>query len=148
MWDYWFKHFKDIGMSLYFYHFILVVCIYKLLDNWMNKNLISHGWKSKWKLVAQLCPTLCDPMDCSPPGSSVHGILQARVLEWVAISFSRVHMARKYISHSTKEMKVSLPDVSFPKRINITLSPGSLWSKCLKCCILSLFYCYPLIYNK
>ena len=32
---------------------------------------------------------LCDPMDCSPPGSSVHGILQARILEWVAISFSR-----------------------------------------------------------
>ena len=37
----------------------------------------------------QLCPTLCDPMDCSPPGSSVHGILQARTLEWVAISSSR-----------------------------------------------------------
>ena len=40
-------------------------------------------------LVAQLCLTLCDPMDCSPPGSSAHGILQARVLEWVAIPFSR-----------------------------------------------------------
>ena len=40
-------------------------------------------------LVAQLCPTLCDPMDCSLPGSSVHGILQARILEWVANSFSR-----------------------------------------------------------
>ena len=39
--------------------------------------------------VAQSCPTLCDPVDCSPLGSSVHGILQARVLEWVAISFSR-----------------------------------------------------------
>ena len=39
--------------------------------------------------VAQSCPTLCDPMDCSPPGSSVHGILQTRTLEWVAISFSR-----------------------------------------------------------
>ena len=39
--------------------------------------------------IAQLCPTLCDPMDCSPPGSSMHGIFQARVLEWVAISFSR-----------------------------------------------------------
>ena len=39
--------------------------------------------------AAQPCPTLCDPMDCSPPGSSVHGILQARILEWVAISFSR-----------------------------------------------------------
>ena len=39
--------------------------------------------------VAQSCPTLCDPVDCSPPGSSVHEILQARILEWVAISFSR-----------------------------------------------------------
>ena len=37
----------------------------------------------------QSCPTLCDPTDGSPPGSSVHGIFQARVLEWVAISFSR-----------------------------------------------------------
>ena len=39
-------------------------------------------------LVAQLCLTLFNPMDCSPPGSSVHGIFQARKLEWVAISFS------------------------------------------------------------
>ena len=38
--------------------------------------------------VAQSCPTLHDPMDCSPPGSSVHGIFQARVLEWSAIAFS------------------------------------------------------------
>ena len=37
----------------------------------------------------QLCPTLCDTIDCSPPGPSVHGILQARILEWVAISSSR-----------------------------------------------------------
>ena len=40
-------------------------------------------------LVAQLCPTPCDPMDCSPPGPSVHGILQARILECVAVPFSR-----------------------------------------------------------
>ena len=40
--------------------------------------------------VAQSCPTLCDPMDCSLSGSSVHGIFQARVLEWIAISFPRV----------------------------------------------------------
>ena len=40
-------------------------------------------------VVAQSCLTLCYPMDCSPPGSSVHGIFQARILEWVAISFSR-----------------------------------------------------------
>ena len=59
--------------------------------------LISKWWKF-WACpqtsvcvceVAQSCPALCDPMDCSPPGSSVHGILQARILEWVAISFSR-----------------------------------------------------------
>ena len=42
--------------------------------------------------VAQSCPTLSDPMDCSPPGSSIHGIFQARVLEWGAIAFS----ARRY----------------------------------------------------
>ena len=40
-------------------------------------------------LVSQSCPTLCNPMDCSPPGSSVHGLLQARILEWIAIHFSR-----------------------------------------------------------
>ena len=40
-------------------------------------------------LVAQSCPTLCNPMNCGPPGSSVHGILQARILEWIAIPFSR-----------------------------------------------------------
>ena len=39
-------------------------------------------------LVTQSCLTLCSPMDCSPPGFSVHGILQARILEWVAISYS------------------------------------------------------------
>ena len=37
-------------------------------------------------LVAQSCPTLCDPTDCSPPGSPVHGIFQAKVLEWVAFA--------------------------------------------------------------
>ena len=39
--------------------------------------------------AAKSCSTLCDPMDCSPPGSSVHGIFQARILDWVAISSSR-----------------------------------------------------------
>ena len=38
--------------------------------------------------VVQLCPALCDPMDCSPPGSSFHGLFQAQILEWVAISSS------------------------------------------------------------
>ena len=38
---------------------------------------------------AHLCPTLCDPLDCSPPGFSVHGVFKARILEWVSISYSR-----------------------------------------------------------
>ena len=44
--------------------------------------------KNMCVLVAQLCPTLCDPMDCSPPGFSVHGIFQEGIMEWFAISFS------------------------------------------------------------
>ena len=50
--------------------------------------------------VAQLCPTLHDPMDCSPPGSSIHGIFQARVLEWGAITFSVGILTRKLLGHS------------------------------------------------
>ena len=51
------------------------------------------SWNSSQVLslcsVIQLCPTLCGPMDCSPPGSSVHRIFQARILEWVAFSYFR-----------------------------------------------------------
>ena len=62
---------------------------YHLLTSTVKK-LISPKYPLKVKvLVAQLCPTRCDPVDCSPPGSSVRGILQARILEWVAIPFSR-----------------------------------------------------------
>ena len=42
--------------------------------------------------VAQSCPTLSDPMDCSPPGSSIHGIFQAKVLKWSAIAFSMTNL--------------------------------------------------------
>ena len=54
-----------------------------------------HIWKCNMKKVKSAsvsrlsCPALCDPMDCSPADSSVHGILHARILEWVAIPFSR-----------------------------------------------------------
>ena len=50
--------------------------------------------------IAQSCLTLSDPMDCSPPGSSVHGIFQARVLEWGAIAFSGPYVARLIVSLS------------------------------------------------
>ena len=51
--------------------------------------LLSASWMVCVSLVAQACPTLCNPMDCSLPGSSVHGVFQARILEWVAIFSSR-----------------------------------------------------------
>jgi len=60
--------------------------------------------------VAQSCPTPCDPMDCSPPGSSVHGIFQARVLEWGAITFSSTYMRSLELSKSWR-LKV---EVWFP----------------------------------
>ena len=54
------------------------------INNWIKMCL-----KKVKVLVAQLCSTLCNPMDCKPPGSSVPGILQAGILEWVAILFSK-----------------------------------------------------------
>ena len=57
--------------------------------NFGNYGVGEDGRISWCVLVAQLCPTLCDHIDCSLPGSSVHGVFQARILEWVTISFSR-----------------------------------------------------------
>ena len=75
-------------------------------------------------LVAQLCLTLCDPVDCSQPGFSVHSIFQARILEWVAISFSRgifptqgsnpgLPHCRQIIYHlSHQGYPISIPDLN------------------------------------
>ena len=64
------------------------------LSNWGNYPGLSAAAAAK---SLQSCPTLCDPIDGSPPGSSVPGILQARTLEWVAISFSNVCMHAKLL---------------------------------------------------
>ena len=69
----------------------------------------------------QLCPTLCDPVDCSPPGSSVHGILQARILEWVAILFSMVVPKWLYSNSIIFSMCISWHS-SIKKSISISLS--------------------------
>ena len=75
--------------SLLFFFF--VICLSVNLCNFVFKKYIYLyilGCESEIE-VAQLCPTLCHPMDCSLPGSPVHGLFQARILMWVAISFSR-----------------------------------------------------------
>ena len=57
-------------------------------------------WINHWACsVAKLCLTLCEPMDRSPPGSSVHGIFQTRILEWVAISYSRGSSQPRDLTH-------------------------------------------------
>ena len=85
--------------------------------------------------VAQSCLTLCNPVDCSPPGSSVHGILQARILEWVAISFSRgsswprdrtqaSHIAgRCFTLWATREAHMSEALLNCPALVKV--SPGN-----------------------
>ena len=69
-----------------------LISIYPAPETWWEFSQcdwIHPGWWKKESEVVQSCPTLCDPMDYSPLGSSVHGIFQARILEWVSISFSR-----------------------------------------------------------
>ena len=68
---------------------------FRLLTAW------EATYRAKKVLVTQSCPTLCDPIDCSPPGSSVHGISQVSILEWVAVSFS------KGTSHPRNQTQVS-----------------------------------------
>ena len=80
-----------------------------------------HHGKCKLKLATQSSLTLCDPMDCSPPGSSVHGILQARILEWVAISFSRGSSQPRDQTQVTHIVKDYLP----------TEPPGKPWRNLL-----------------
>ena len=65
----------------------LVVDSFGYLHPWLH--ILTAVKNSHMCMHAQLCLTLCDPKNCSPPGSSVHGTVQARILEWVAISFSR-----------------------------------------------------------
>ena len=62
--------------------------------------------------VAQSCLTLSDPMDCSPPGSSIHGIFQARVLEWDAIAFSTHHQSRYPLLLSDKHQLMRIGELS------------------------------------
>ena len=87
----WLQRFKSrIRISLWKF----LIKMERFLRHYLNKNkrkVSQHLGKDarRLMLVSQLCPTLCYPMDCSPPGPSVHGIFQAGILEWVAITFSR-----------------------------------------------------------
>ena len=91
--------FPKFSSMLWLHYFLLslpsVLGVGPLRFHFSREILFSHPtggtqWSDKVKvLVSQSCPTLCDPMDCSLPGSSVHGILQGRILEWITFPFSR-----------------------------------------------------------
>ena len=78
------KFFLYLCQSCLISSLLSMTCLPSILEG--GSSLLLYAVKV---LVAQSCLTLCNPMDCSPPDFSVHGILQARILEWVAIPFSR-----------------------------------------------------------
>ena len=83
----------------------------------------------KKALVTLLHLTLCSPMDCNPPGSSVHGILQARILEWVAVPFSRgSSQSRDWIQSPTSQADSLLSEPTLLKT-NFRFHPCISWVK-------------------
>ena len=96
-------------------------------------------------LVSWSCPTLWDPMVCSPPGSSVHGIFQARMLEWVAISFSRGSSWPRDQKPTYSMSHALLVDSLLTKPLGKTNSRSHIL-KFLKCCRHTvhshIVYCY------
>ena len=103
LWSDW--HFIFNSLKLYVCVCVYVMCVFLSICRVLKQILIEQllhispctkvtksnnltFWKSTAAKSLQLCPTLCDTIDGSPPGSPIHGILQARTLEWVTISFS------------------------------------------------------------
>ena len=118
-------------LSVYqYFHFV------HTLSSWHFRHLPLIFWSSLtqfiynlyliWGEVAHSCLTLCDPIDYSLPGSSVHGIFQARVLEWVAISFSSLSS----ISSINSFPSTLSVDLFFPWMSHIFLSLYALWYFC------------------
>ena len=124
---------------LFFLTFYLVLRYSQLINNvcgsfrWTAKGLsptyICIHRKGREREVTQACPALCNPMNCSLPGSSIHGVFQARVLEWVAIAFSRRSswlrdwtrasriVGRRFTIWATREVYVSIADCSLIKGV-------------------------------
>ena len=94
---------KDVNFSLLRDTYFGVSLLHLLPSNIHSQDCV-HA-KSLW-----LCPTLCDPMNCSPPGSSIHGVLQARILEWVAMPSDLPNPGIKPVSPAVPTLQAdSLP---------------------------------------
>ena len=117
-------------------------CVGTWLGQIANNFFFGEKQKSDM-LVAQSCLTLCDPMDCSPPSSSVHGILQARILEWVSISFSRVSswpwdwnlgllLCRQTLYHLSDRGILGSIENRSKTELEVGLTRRSFWKCCLR----------------
>ena len=85
----WFGPNYSLNLTEKCWNLLLLICLF-LLSVFSSRLLkLSYLMHIHWCLVTQLCPTLSNPLDYSPPGSSAHGVFQARILEWDAISSSR-----------------------------------------------------------
>ena len=132
-----------------------------------NFSLRVEAWPRKWVLcsitfevegeVAHSCPTLCDPVDCNLRVFSIHGILQARILEWIAVSFSRGSSrprdltrvsrigGRRFNVWATREALSYLNCFAFlfgGRSIDFTACLSPLWSKGVEVCLPCLWQCY------
>ena len=99
----------------------------------ISRQILYHCATNRWGiyiyiymvkvLVAQLCPTLWDPMNCSPSSPSVHGFLQAKILEWIVILFSKGSSWPRDQTRVSRLQAVSLPFAPPGKPINTYISP-------------------------
>ena len=80
---------KNTGVGCHFLHLLHCRWILYCLSHWGNPQEIILSMPCYCVHLLQLCPTLYGPIDCSPPGSSVHGIFQAKILDWVTTSSSK-----------------------------------------------------------
>ena len=83
-------------VCVYIYNIYVCVCVCVYIYFYMYKYMYAAATAAAKSY--QSCPTLCDPIDSSPPGSSIPGILQARILEWAAISFSKMISTLQIVS--------------------------------------------------
>ena len=129
----------ESGSSASSFYLFLLLCkfrrnnclLWSLRVMYMWQHLY-HVWKeNESENITQLCPTLCDPMDCSPPNSSAHGILQARILEWVDVPSSQGIFLTQGLS-----MGVACVGLIFLvwRLFSVSMSPAFFLGVCWPCC--------------
>ena len=130
---------------------VFSIMVLKKLDSYMLKNEIrthfntTHKINSRWikdlnvrtAKSLQSCPTLCDPTDGSPPGSTIPGILQARTLEWVAISFFNALKWKVKVKSLSAWLFATPWTAAYQAPSSMGFSRQEYWSGCL--CLLQIF---------